>query len=347
MNIVTHTLEITFAGAFVLSLAMVGVYSHPPTDTSADPHLILSGHVQTAYEDSFRDANPLKEISVNIWGAAKYGLFRQASTGAYIGENGWIFTREELELNADYRPNLMASIGEIADVAQQLRLHGIQLVTVIVPDKARVYNDALPFQRPVELQNRYSDILGKLQNAGIASVDIQKPLAASKSLGDVFMHDDTHWSPMGAKLAADAVALQIDKTQITQAKVITVQVDTIDYDGDLLRYIPTGALRSYIGPAQNTLDQYQTTVQSDAGLFGDATLDVVLVGTSFSAKPEWHFEGFLKQALGADVLNLSQKGQGPFAPMRGFLASDTLADTPPKVVIWEIPERYTTQELPK
>jgi alginate O-acetyltransferase complex protein AlgJ len=74
---------------------------------------------------------------------------------------------------------------------------------------------------------------------------------------------------------------------------------------------------------------------------------VALVGTSFSAKSDWNFLGFLQNALAAEVLNFSAEGQGPFAPMQTFLASDTFKNTPPKLVIWEIPVRYTSMDMIK
>ena len=47
--------------------------------------------------------------------------------------------------------------------------------------------------------------------------------------------------------------------------------------------------------------------------------------------------------LNITLLNLAEEGKGPIAPMRAFLQSDTLRDTPPEVVIWEFPVRYLGQ----
>jgi len=56
--------------------------------------------------------------------------------------------------------------------------------------------------------------------------------------------------------------------------------------------------------------------------------------------PEWNFAGFLKEQLHADILNFSDPGQGPFAVMEKYLSSDDFKNTPPRLVIWEMPERY-------
>ncbi|MEN8821030.1 MAG: hypothetical protein ABF271_07985, partial [Abyssibacter sp.] len=65
--------------------------------------------------------------------------------------------------------------------------------------------------------------------------------------------------------------------------------------------------------------------------------------TSYSADPLWHFTGALQQALGRDVVNFAEAGQGPFKPMARLLAGDDLQAAHPRLVIWEVPERYLVQ----
>ena len=108
----------------------------------------------------------------------------------------------------------------------------------------------------------------------------------------------------------------------------------------------TVRFRHRVGPADEAIDTFESTVNASADLFGDAPLPVALIGTSYSAKREFHFEGFLKHALQADVLNASLVGQGPFAPMDTFLADLDALSTPPSLVLWEIPERFLTSSSP-
>jgi len=42
-------------------------------------------------------------------------------------------------------------------------------------------------------------------------------------------------------------------------------------------------------------------------------------------------------------MNVAEEGRGPFRPMQNYLDGDTISDVPPKIVIWEIPERYVTE----
>lgn len=340
----THTVS---AITFVAGLATIGLFSHTAQTGTVGISGLLDGSLQARYEDGFKSSNPLKTSAISLMGSIKYGVFRQAAPGAVLGINGWIFTTEELEKSSGYVANIATSADRIAAVADQLAQRGVRLLPVIVPDKAEIYASQLGSTRPVATAVRRAVLNEALADRGVTVLDVTKNLNAGKTQGDVFMRDDTHWSPLGSRLVADAVGAQVSDIYFTNSEVSTETRGTRAFDGDLLAYVPTGVLRPWIGPAQNTITQFETTVESGSSLLGDAPVDVVLVGTSFSAKPDWHFEGFLKQALQADILNFAEEGQGPFAPMKAFLASETYQNTPLKLVIWEIPVRFTSKDHSK
>lgn len=332
------------SASFVGAFAIVGALSHfgagPVPQASA-----FEGDFQSAYEGRFKNANPLKSVTIGAFASLRYGLLNEASPGAIIGEDGWLFTAEELEVHPGFDTNIRASAEQVAQVRDELSAKGAQLLVVVVPDKAEIYEDRLKVERPKLIQERYHRFLAYLDLAGVNRIDGAAVLRGGAEVGQMFMHDDTHWSPLGAKAIADEIGLRLGGADISRAEATTVSLGTEAFNGDLLAYIPTGPFRDLVGPQQRVIERFETSVETSGGLFGDAMIDVALVGTSFSAKPEWHFEGFLKQALSADILNLSLEGQGPFAPMNAFLASDVLTTTPPKIVIWEIPVRYISKDL--
>ncbi len=116
------------------------------------------------------------------------------------------------------------------------------------------------------------------------------------------------------------------------------------YKGDLTRYVPLSMLTDFFEFGPETLPVFITQTEDNGDdtpdLFGDTKIPVTLVGTSYSANPLWHFEGFLKESLQADILNVADEGAGPFANMRNWLDSPAYRETKPSLVIWEIPERY-------
>ena len=341
---ITNTLLST---AFVMGLAAVGLLSHNSNIGPVNVPDMLNGSIQARYEDGFKAENPLKSSSIAVMGAFKYAVFGQAAKGAVVGHNGWLFTSEELEATPQFAKNIQSSADQIARVYADMAARGVHLLPVIAPDKAEVYADQLGVTRVSSVVERRDLLISALKENGVSVLDATSALEIVKSQGNAFMRDDTHWSPLGSHAVAKEVAERVATIDFAKTKVTTKTMGNRAFDGDLLAYVPTGVLRPLVGPAQSQIKQFETTVAAGTSLFGDAPVDVVLVGTSFSAKADWHFEGFLKQALQADILNFADEGRGPFAPMQAFLASDTFQYDTPKLVIWEIPARYTSQDQSK
>jgi alginate O-acetyltransferase complex protein AlgJ len=84
----------------------------------------------------------------------------------------------------------------------------------------------------------------------------------------------------------------------------------------------------------------QAETTGDDALFADSQVAVGLVGTSYSANPNWNFLGALNQALRSDVVNYAEDGHGPILPMLKYLQTDAFKNSAPQVLIWEFPERY-------
>lgn len=345
MTSVQNRSDLMVSLGFVSSLAMIGASAHlsmlrPDTKVG-----FMDGAYQTLYEERFTETNPLNDAAIHALSAVKLAALGQVSQGAVLGADNWLFTAEEFEVHAGFANNLIASAQEIARVKDVLSQRGITLLPVIVPDKATVAAKYVTMPRHALVASRHDTLLDHLAALDVSYLDAT---AALERVGaGSFVKDDTHWSPAGSQAVANAVA-ELTGTMpldLTAAQVTTRHKGEAFFDGDLLRYVPTGMFRPLVGPQQQRLARFETTLQSNAGLFGDTQVDVALVGTSFSAKKDWHFEGFLKQALQAALLNFAAQGQGPFAPMQSFLASATLRDTPPKLVIWEIPARYTSKDM--
>ncbi|CUH76319.1 hypothetical protein TRM7557_00833 [Tritonibacter multivorans] len=336
------------AFGFVLALSGVGVLSHLRTDHSFAAADLRSGAWQAGYEDAFEAANPLEGFAITALGTLRYALFRQGSDGVLVGHAGWLFTAEEFETAPGFAARIETSAEYVTQVVGDMAAQGIAVLPVLVPDKSDLYPQHLRHKRPKELLHRRDRFYGALEARGVSALDASPALLQAAQTGPVFMRTDTHWSPHGSRSVAEAAAqhaLAAGLFAPGTTEVETTSLGAQPFVGDLIRFVPTGALRPVFGPPPETLVQYVTTVESSLGLFDAADVPVVLVGTSFSARSEFHFEGFLKQALRSDVINYAREGTGPFAPMEQFLASDTLKNSPPQLVIWEIPLRYVSKDL--
>ena len=141
----------------------------------------------------------------------------------------------------------------------------------------------------------------------------------------MFLRTDTHWSPLGAETVAQRLGAEIRETHLLDVPAqnfVTRVGEERTHKGDLLSFLPLDPLFDELLPRPEQLQQRTTEAapalpggqQSGAGddLFGDSQQPrLALVGTSYSASPRWNFEGALKQALSADLINYAKEGKGP------------------------------------
>jgi alginate O-acetyltransferase complex protein AlgJ len=329
-----------FLAGLVMSLLSPAVLKSP------EGKKFLNGEWTAAYEAVFNKSLAIRQPSIDTWGVLEYGLYKNGRDGVLVGDQDWIFTSEEFKFYLDAEQGIQEKL-ELASQAQtQLAEQGIQLVVAVIPSKARVYSEYLGrYEFPAYNQDLYASFIKSLESRNITVVNLLDPLNVAKSNAAVFLKTDTHWTPFGAEIAAKEIARVVAEKDLLpslgSSSYTTTPTEMIEHKGDLLTYIPLGQQQKNLGPAFDKLEQRLTEGSGDSGeLFGSDSIPVALVGTSYSANPLWNFEGALKEALGSDVLNVANQGEGPVVPMKDYLAGNDLKDIPPELVIWEIPERF-------
>ena len=316
--------------------------------TSPEGKDFFKGEWTAAWERSFDEALPIRQVGITAWGAIEWLGFRTARRGAVVGNGGWMFTSEEFETLPGEGAEVLRKIEFVKEASRRLEAAGVDVVVALVPAKARVCEANLGRYR-LHAPERYGTVHGALVQAGLRVPDLAAALNDGGGCERHFLRTDTHWSPEGARVAAGALVASLRRDDITETLPRTAfeteRGEVEDRSGDLLRYLPLGPLQR-LGPAPDRVAVETTSMKEADGdlaaaLFGDTGgPPVTLVGTSYSLDPAWNFGGALKQALGADVLNLAQEAGGPFAPMITYLSGPEMAEAPPRLVIWEIPERY-------
>lgn len=305
----------------------------------------LSGEAATQIDSYYKKIMPHRVPSIDVMGAARYAIFREGRSGVVVGNDGWLFSKEEFAAPLDRTADLAEAATGIAQIRDELSAQGIKLVVVPLPAKADVYREHLSDAAiPDDLVKLYDDFTALLDKAGVRYVDTRQPLLTAKPEGRLFLTTDTHWTPLGAAVAAAAVGDALGQTT-PHAYTISAKAPA-EREGDLSKFIVTGELAPLVGLGPESVTPYQATASADtpAGdIFGPSSIPYVLTGTSYSANELWSFTDSLRAALGADVLNMAEEGKGPIAPMRALLASATLKDNPPGTVIWEFPVRYLGQ----
>ena len=303
----------------------------------------LNGEAAIQIDTYYKKIMPHRLPSIDVMGAARYLAFREGRPGVVVGDDGWLFSKEEFEATLKRTPELAEAAAGVAEVHELLAAKGIDLVVVPLPAKADIYREHVSYVAiPSDLERLYEDFRTVLDNAGIRNIETRAPLLDAKAEGQLFLTTDTHWTPLGAEVVADAVGEALGRRDTTYTIADTAPVPR---EGDLSKFIVTGGLAPLVGLGPETVVPREATAPPAAStdIFGPSSMPFVLTGTSYSANPQWSFGESLKVSLGSDVLNLAEEGKGPVAPMRAFLESETLRDTPPEVVIWEFPVRYLGQ----
>jgi alginate O-acetyltransferase complex protein AlgJ len=348
----TRTLRITYSLSFIGLLVGMGAWSTGGLQSfqRTEQMTVLNGKLAKAAETHYDDEFPIKRLGTNLWAALDFKLFNEGRPGVVLGRDQWLYSDEEFHPTVNEELNLQGNYALVEGVRQTLKDKGVKLVMAVVPAKVRLYPEHLGEVKPASIHaNLYQDFHKRLAADHILAPDLLGPLQAAKQDGkQVFLRTDTHWTPEGAEIAANRLARTIaDKYPLSgePQDFVTEPAEKITHKGDLRLFLPLDPLFENLMPAQEPLQKRNTMAASDQpaaedALFANTEVPVALIGTSYSANPNWNFVGALKQALRSDVVNYAEDGHGPILPMLSYLKSDAFKNSPPQVLIWEFPERY-------
>lgn len=324
-------------------LANVVVFQAPAGKIAPLDLSVFKGVVTASIDTVYKQSLPHRAAAIGLIGAARYALIGEGRSGVIAGKAGWLFTAEEARATPT---DLAATLAHIGEIRATLAKAGVNLVLVPVPAKVDVQAE-MAMQPALSAQTAalYARFLAGLHQQGVKVVETRTALLALHQSEPAFFATDTHWTRAGAIAVAQAVAAS-GQVAIGQNPGTLTEDAAQNFAGDLVSFVTSDAYAASVGLPLETVTPYTAGLTAqDAGLgdlFGPATADVILVGTSYSANPNWSFAEALKLSLRQDVLNFAAVGRGPVQPMREYLASVSFADAPPKVVIWEFPIRFLT-----
>ena len=312
---------------------------------------VRAGSWQLAFGNRYDLHLPLRDPGIELWGDLDY-LLGDGRPGVQIGSGGWLYTDEEFRTAPRDDEVIAAKLDYVAQVRARLAVQGTRLLVALVPAKARVYPEHLGRKRvPAVKSDDYQSFRAGLEALGVTAPDLLAAMQAGKAnragAGDLFLHADTHWTPLGARVAARAIAGTAGQAfpGLVQGdgSFLTTTEPPQRYFGDLLAYVRLGGLQRSWGPPRDLLVTESTRRVSPAR---PGAPQVLLIGTSYSANLSWNFQGALESELGTDLRNASEEGKGPVVPLEAYL--DSLPDAlPPKLLIWELPERFLDSPVPR
>ena len=293
---------------------------------------------------------PARATIIATANSLRYLLTRGGGDQVRVGSDGWLFLTDELKFDADGNAHLAARASLFDSASRGLDSQGVKLMIALVPDKARLYAGKLSRgQYPAYNLPRYTDALAELRKRNVAVVDLLTPLAAGAARGPVYYSSDTHWNQVGAQIAAEVVALDVQKLGVELEKTTFVTTATgskAERPGDLIRLMGLANTPDILRPRSDVevpVLTKQTSADTSTGLFGDASVPVALTGTSYSLRGNFH--GFLQQALSAKVLNTAKDGGGLLQAPTAYLMDEAFKSSKPKILVWEVPERFLYSKL--
>jgi alginate O-acetyltransferase complex protein AlgJ len=342
---VTFSLFLAAAFSSCAWLMIKGPIEFVPKVVTQD--MLLHGDITHRFAKTLSDA-VIPKRAADLERAASWLAFGDLGPRVREGCTDWLFLTDELRLNRNAPLNAQAKAQAVIELQQGLAKRGIQLVVAVVPDKSRIAASQLcKLTRPASLAPRVGDWLNTLHSAGVQAVDLTPTL---QPLGEAaYLRTDTHWSETGAKAAAGRIAEAITAMKFSatphKAFDLTTQPSAVR-PGDLVRLAGIDWLPVSMQPkvenvaATQIKERAEATTGSDNldDLFGDDNLpNTALMGTSFSRNS--NFLGFLEASLGAPVGNFAKDGGEFSGAAKSYLESPAFKQTPPKLVVWEIPER--------
>jgi alginate O-acetyltransferase complex protein AlgJ len=328
------------------------------------------------YEDGLKADSTIVQALVPLMQVPISGWLKGGNEDAYIGRDGWLFYRKDIdsltghgfldpavlarraaggsELVAPPQPD---PIKAIVDFRDQLASRGIDLIVMPVPIKPTVYADRFSSRyesRAGVVQNpSFEAFLERLEREGVTCLDVAPLLAEAKSAAPdrpLYLKTDTHWTPEGMELAATALARLARSTvplppATDRFSAIATEITAL---GDVAGMLKLPPERRIFPPETVTIRQVQS---GDAVLRPDRKAEVLFLGDSFAniyslAPMGWGDAAGLVEhlalALGLPVDAITRNDAGSFAT-REMLAkelqrgNDRLAGK--KLVIWEFAAR--------
>ena len=302
-------------------------------------------------------------MAKTVWGLLVFAVGGLLTTGAYakadeavaagiLGKDQWLFYRYELTDSSD-RDATLQSIALIGQFNKVLKANGVTLAVAMVPIKMRIYSEHLPdgIQINPYMDSNYSRMVTALAQAGVHVIDLNTPFLNHPqrlSPSPLFYRLDTHWSLAGAMAAAEVVKAEVDRNPALRSVVAKAPIKeySVAYGSrkipsagrDLIEQLPTNSIKfpyEQITPVSVT-----PKLPVSTSLIGHVEPpSIALLGSSYSK--DWTgFADGLRYYLQRDVFSMGiGADQGSWVAMETYLRDDSYQNAPPKLLIWEMPER--------
>lgn len=315
-----------------------------------------------AYEHRLEDANWAAHATRPWMRFAEFTWLGDGGAKAVRGPSDWLFYKPGLidllsqppQSPPPSTPQPTSPLAAILDFQEQLRARGIHLVVMPVPNKESVYPDRLT-SRAASLRGvlapRTGHVLEALRAANVEVIDLFREFEHARPTGDappgadLYLAQDTHWSPAGIALAARTAARRLLERGWVQPGALTYaeRPATVRRLGDIVRMLQSPPIEARTPP--ETVPCVQVVRRDDDAPYQDDPAAAVLVlGDSFlrvfqrDDPGSAGFVAHLARELRQPLLSLVSDGGGSTLVRQELRARPAFLRHK-TVVLWEFVER--------
>jgi len=287
---------------------------------------------------------------------ARFVLLEDAGDNAILGRDGWFFYRPAVQyLIEPWSPEGGQTQGNVFDAIISFRdglaKRGIQLLVMLAPNKASVYPEMLADragEHAGPINATTTDIVTRLKQAGVEIVDLFEVYDLAKRRAGspaCYLAQDSHWSPDGMRLAAEAVANRLVDLGWIEKRPTRYETRSarVERHGDVLRMMRVPQVERLFEPQR--MDCTQVVDAETGQLYADDPNSPVLVlGDSFlriferDEPGSGGFVAHLASNLGFGLSSIVSDG-GASTLVRQQLARRPALLRGKTVVVWEFVER--------
>ena len=307
-------------------------------------------------EDKARFTGPPRQFVQGVLS----GTFREGNRKTYIGRDGWLYLKPALDAMTGYGPISPepdsvakdpnrapwgAPLGAIGNFAGQLEELGVDLLLVPIPVKPMIYPEHISGQGAGQpLQHRdaaeFYRRIGALANVRV--LDLSQEFWTAKGGTQIFLKQDTHWTPDGMQVTASKIADSLPPEWKGEQRRVAGPPVEVASVGDLVEKLelPRGGLEWFL--------RESVTVQPVADFTPDPTADITLLGDSFTNIYSMESLGWgegaglaehLSHLLGKPIDVIAKNGQASTGVREELAKRGKEHLRKKKVIIWAIAAR--------
>jgi hypothetical protein len=232
---------------------------------ASPPKLTLSsladGKFTSSFETYVSDQFPFREFWVGTKALTERVLLKTENNGVYFGRDGFLSGR----FTIDSWDVLNANVSAVNTFAENA---AIPIYFALIPGSGAVWRDKLPensinADQPAIISDVYTQLIEKVETIDLYSV------MENHSDEYVYFRTDHHWTQLGARYAAEALAdaLNLPAPQRYSETLLTDEFRGTAFNSSAAWWVKPDEINAYVLDAPVTAEDYNSGASQSASLY--------------------------------------------------------------------------------